>query len=215
MKLLLPLALLAANGLTQAATLTQYANNAAWQAALSGAPSLQDFSGFALDQPLSGVSLLPGVSASSNAPTLTATFGGLWAAGNRASGTLYYQIDYTLPYLGFALSLRAFEQDPNDPSKGQGPGTLELLFADGDLQTLFVHGTPAGDPIFLGFTSDSAIQRLRWYEAHELSGGNEESTLDDLQVADRQRGNLVPLPGSLALLSLGAVAAWAQRRRRP
>ena len=44
---LIALALTSALGLAQAATVSVYANLAAWQAAISGSDQLQDFSGYA------------------------------------------------------------------------------------------------------------------------------------------------------------------------
>lgn len=207
---------LAAAGLAQAATVTVYDNLAAWEAAISGSAQLQDFSGYAEGTDLTGVAVLPGVTLSSNLGPVE-VFGPSSAAvafgPARAVGNAYYEAQYALPFRAVALDLIAYESIPGDGSTAVDTGLLSLLFSDGSTQDLAIAGGD-GSNIFFGIVADRAVTSLRWTEAHEASGGNEESGLDNLRVAMRGDGNTVPLPGTLSLAMLAlAVLPMARRRR--
>jgi hypothetical protein len=208
---------LATAGMAQAATVTVFDSLAAWEAAISGSAQLQDFSGYADGTDLTGVAVLPGVTLSSNlgpvevfGPSLAAVaFGPARAAGNA-----YYEAQYALPFRAVALDLIAYESIPGDGTTAVDTGLLSLLFSDGSTQDLAIAGGD-GANIFFGIVADRAVTALRWTEAHELSGGNEESGLDNLRVAMRGDGiNTVPLPGTLPLAMLALAALPLARRRR-
>ncbi|KQY90409.1 hypothetical protein [Pelomonas sp. Root1444] len=205
---------LAALGTAQAATVSVYNSLAAWQGAVSGSVQTQDFSGYAVGTDLTGVPVLPGVTLTSNLGPME-VFGGdhtAMAFGPRNLGNAYYQAQYALPFLATALDIVAFESIPGNGSTGVDQGLLSFMFSDGTSQDLAISGGD-GSPIFIGVVSDVAITSLRWTEPHEASGGNEETSLDNLRVAMRAPTEL-PLPGSLplAMLALGAVPL-ARRRR--
>jgi len=203
--------LAASSGSCLAASFSTYATAALWQAATSGPVLSQDFSGYANGTDLNGVAFLPSVSVTSNLPTLEvfaasqSLFG--FGGGVRAAGNAYYEIDYDQRYRAAAFNLAAFESIPGEPSTAVDEGLLEVLFADGTTELFNIAGGD-GSPIFFGLVADVGIDRIRWYEAHEASGGNEESGLDDFMVANAVAA--VPLPGSLAL----SVLALAMLRRR-
>jgi hypothetical protein len=66
-----------------------------------------------------------------------------------------------------------------------------------------------GSNIFFGVVSDTSITKIRWEEALEANGGNEETGLDNFYVV---RG--VPEPCSSALCGFAALATLLFRRRR-
>lgn len=206
---------LSAAGLAQAATVSVYTSLADWQAAISGSAQTQDFSGYANGADLTGVAVLPGVTLSSNIGAME-VFGAAKSASAfgaaRLAGTGYFEGHYALPFLAAALDITAFESIPGVPSTAVDQGLLSFLFSDGSTQDLLVSGGD-GSPIFFGVVSDRSITSFRWTEAHEASGVNEETGLDNLRVAMRAP-NPLPLPGSLplALLALGVVPL-ARRRR--
>ncbi|MDR7335121.1 hypothetical protein [Roseateles asaccharophilus] len=209
---------LSAFGLAQAATVSVYTSLASWEAAISGPAQLQDFSGYANDTPLAGVAVLPGLTLSSNIDGPLHVFGANKTASafgtTRATGTAYFEGQYALPFLAAALDITSFESEPGNPSTAVDQGVLTFWFSDGTSQDILLSGNP-GLPVplvFAGVISDHAITRFRWTEAHEASGGNEETALDNFRVA--MRASELPLPGSLplALLALG-VLPLARRRR--
>lgn len=208
---LLALALSAA-GLTQAATVSVYASLAAWQAAVGGPDQAQDFSGYAPSTNLTGVAVLPGVTLTSNLGPVQTFAQTAMAFGPRANGNAYYEAHYALPFLAAALDITGFEAIPGVPSTAIDQGLLSFLFSDGTTQDIAISGG-SGVPIFVGVISSSAIASLRWTEAHEGNGGNEESGLDNLRVALRT-SNPLPLPGSLplALLALGLTPLVRRQR---
>ena len=209
---------LSALGTAHAATVSVYASLADWQAAVSGPILTQDFSGYATGTDLSGVPLLPGVTLSSNIGPIEA----FSATDRRASafgperglGGGYFEGHYTLPYLAAALDIVSFEAIPGDGSTAVDDGVLSFLFSDGTTHSMNIAGTPTGAAIFVGIVSDVSITSFRWLEAHEASGGNEETGLDNLRVAASAVREL-PLPGSLplALIALGALPLVRTRRR--
>lgn len=203
-------------GAAQAATVTLYGTLAAWQAA--AAPSItEDFSGYAPNTSVLGTEVLPGVTVSTNLATLLVgganndirAFG--VGTGSRAAGNANYQLDFGIGYLAAAFEITSFEsaQPPFNISSGaRGPGTVEITFADSDIETFEVDGND-GSNIFFGFAADTAVTRIRWLEALETSGSNEETALDNLRVG--LRTNSVPEPSSL-LLAGGALALLMRRR---
>lgn len=209
------LALLTA-GAAQAASVSVFTNLADWQAAVSGAIQTQDFSGYATGTSLFGETLLPGMTLTSNTERLE-VFGAdleAFALGGRGAGNVYYEGQYALPYRAVALDIGSFESVPGNGSTAVDTGQLLFTFSDGSTELLEIAGNATGANIFIGVVADFAITRFRWTEAHEASGGNEETSLDNLRVALRGDGNTVPLPGTLPLvaLALGALPL-AQRRR--
>lgn len=208
------LALLAA-GTAQAATVTVYTNLADWQAAVTGSVQTQDFSSFGLGTSLFGVPLLPGMTLSTSMSQLMVfdnaheAFG--W--GNRADGKAYYEGNYTLPFRAVALDIGAFESRVGDASTAVDTGTLSFKFSDGDSYDLTIAGNATGASIFVGVIADFAITSFRWSEAHEATGVNEETTLDNLRVAMRGDPNTVPLPGTLPLAALALAVLPLARRR--
>lgn len=203
---------LSAAGLAQAATVSVYTSLAAWQAAISGSAQTQDFSGYAAGTDLTGVAVLPGVTLTSNLGPVQAFAQTATAFGPRANGNAYFEAHYALPFLAAALDITAFESIPGVPSTAVDQGLLSFLFSDGSTQDLLVSGGD-GSPIFLGVIADRAVTSFRWTEAHEASGGNEETGLDNLRVAMRATTPL-PLPGSLPLAMLALAAVPLARRRR-
>jgi hypothetical protein len=192
------------------AVLAVYTDLTSWSAAAGGTGIVQDFESFAAGANLSGVTLLPGISATTNMLTLTAFAHAsgntdMFGAGGRELGDAHYDIAVGQPYTRIAFDITAFEQDPNNPSTAQGPGKLLVFFADATTFDTEISGNLNGDPIFVGLVADTAITGIQWNEAQEGSGGNEETALDNLRV--------VPEPGTLALLGLG-FAGFGWRRRR-
>ncbi|MCY4744960.1 hypothetical protein NYO99_08255 [Pelomonas sp. UHG3] len=209
------LALLAA-GTAHAAAVSIYTDLATWQAALTGAVQTQDFSGYAAGTSLFGETLLPGMSLTSNTQRLE-VFGvdpAAFALGGRDNGNVYYEAQYALPYRAVALDIGSFESIPGNSSTAVDTGQLLFTFSDGSTELLEIAGNATGASIFVGVVADRAITGFRWTEAHEGSGGNEETTLDNLRVALRGDGNTVPLPGTLPLaaLALGLLALGRRRR---
>lgn len=211
---LLTLALLAA-GTAQAAAVSVYTTLAGWQAGVGSPGQLQDFGSYGLGTNLNGVSVLPGVTVSSNAGPVT-VFGAdniaIAFGPSRQAGNTYYEVQYALPYRAIAFDIAGFESIPGVPSTAVDDGRLSFLFSDGSTQDFNITGG-SGANIFIGLISDVSITRLRWYEAHEASGGNEETGLDNLRVALRGNGNTVPLPGTLPLVALALGVLPLARRR--
>lgn len=202
---------LASAGAVQAASVTLYTDLASWQAAVGGAVQTQDFSGYATGTDLTGTDVLPGVTLSSNLGPVR-VFGAAqtaFASGARNVGDAYYESAQALPFRAMALDITSFESIPGDGSTAVDSGLLSFLFSDGGDHSLSIAGGD-GSPIFIGIISDSAITSFRWTEAHEASGGNEESGLDNLRVALRG-DNTVPLPGTLALVLLALAGVGARR----
>jgi hypothetical protein len=201
------------------AVVTQYFNAGTWGAAAGAPLQNQDFAGYAVGTPMSGVQFLPGVSATSNIPDLrifSSTRLELFASGGttRSDGTAYYQIDYALPYLAAAFDISGFEADPTNPSTAQGPGTATVFFSDGSEQSFLISGTsdPTLPSIFFGIVADTSIVRIRWTEALEGNGGNEETGLDSFRV-----GALAAVPEPAPAWLVGsalALLALSRSRRR-
>ncbi|RZJ04517.1 MAG: hypothetical protein EOP39_20720 [Rubrivivax sp.] len=216
---LIALALTAA-GLAQAATVSVYSSLAAWEAAIASPAQLQDFDSFANGTDLAGVAVLPGLTLSSNIAGPLRVFSSTKTAfasdgSTRATGDAYYEGQYALPFLAAALDITSFESVPGDGSTAVDQGTLTFWFDDGTTQDILLSGNTGSPtpPVFAGVISDRAITAFRWNEAHEASGGNEETSLDNLRVAMRAPTEL-PLPGTLALAVLALGLVPLARRRR-
>lgn len=207
---------LTALGTAQAATVSVYTDLATWQAALSGSAQTQDFNSLGLGTDLTGVAVLPGVTLSSNLGPVTvfdSTAPMAMAFGPRNLGNAYYEAQYALPFRAAALDITGFESVPGVPSTAVDTGLLSFLFSDGSTRDIAVAGGD-GSAIFIGVVADLAISSFRWTEAHEASGGNEESGLDNLRVAMRTSASPLPLPGSLPLAMLALAALLPACRRR-
>lgn len=214
---LLASAALATLGSAQAAVYTLHGSAAAWDAAAAGTILTQDFEGLASGTAMSGVPFLPGVSASTNAPSLAifespATLNNsLFATGGRAAGDLYYDITLSAGQSAVAFDITSFESVPGDGSTAVDTGLLTVFFADSTSVSFDIAGNLTGANIFFGIVADTAISSIRWAEAHEASGGNEETALDNFRV----RSGTVPEPSTLALVgSVLALAGLSARRRQ-
>lgn len=199
----------------QAATVTVYNTLLDWEAAVTGSVQTQDFSGFSSGDSLIGVTLLPGLTLSTNMDELE-VFGAdriAFGIGGRSEGDAFYEGQFALPYRAFALDITSFESIPGESSTAVDTGLLSFLFSDGSMRDLAVAGGD-GSPIFIGVIADMAISSVRWAEAREGSGANEETGLDNLRVAMRGDGGTVPLPGTLPLAVLALAALPLLRRRR-
>jgi hypothetical protein len=192
-----------------AANSTFYTDFASFSAAAGGPLVSQDFSGYAFGTDLRNVEFLPGVSVDSNMPTVEAFIGTLFGGGGgRASGNAYYDINLALPHQAVSFEIDAFDAIAGNPSTAQDAGLLTVFFADATSSPLAINGNATGSAIFFGVVSDTPISRIRWAEAHEGSGGNEETSLDNFSVV---RG--VPEPASGLLVVVGCVLMSGCRRR--
>ena len=190
-----------------------------WQTAV-GSSTLQDFSSFAPGTSVQGAEVLPGVVLTTNlgdvnvigaSNTAFATGSG---TGSRAAGNALYELNLGNAYRAAALDLGAFEsaEPPFNIGGGAiGPGIMEILFGDGFLLEYQLFGNDASSNVFFGITSDTAITRLRWFEAHEQGNINEETSLDNLRVALA----VTPVPEpSTVFLAGGGLLLFARSRRR-
>lgn len=208
-------ALLAACGLTHAATVSLFGDRSDFLSALGGGTTFtQDFEGYADGTNLSGVSVLPGgVSVTTNLANLEAFLGSgdteLFATSRNQPEALY-DINVNGAYHAFGFDIDAF--NPATP----GPGFLNVYFADGDLTYTGIPVLPTNatesDPIFFGVISDSPITRIVWSEGPEIGGINccEETALDNFIAAQP-----VPEPSTWALMlaggGLASVSVWRRR----
>jgi PEP-CTERM motif len=200
-------------GSAQAVTATLYGTKASFLAGLSGAPTVtQDFEGFAVGANLLGVSVLPGVTMSTNLANLnvfnSAGIGKAAFATTRDKPEAEYNINVNGAYKAFGFEINGY--DPATP----GPGFLSFFFADGDTTyTLIPVLPPATEttPIFFGVIADKAITKITWSEGPEVAFNCCEETVIDNLIAAQP----VPEPGTGLMLMAGLGAAgWLARRRK-
>jgi hypothetical protein len=207
------LSILACHTGATAASSTFYSDLASFSAAAGGPLVSQDFSSYPHSTDLRNVEFLPGVSVNSNMDSVEAFSAGgtrLFGFGGRASGDAYYDVNLTLPHRAVAFDITSFEAEAGNPSTAQGPGLLTVFFTDATSDSLPISGTSTGSNIFFGVVSDTPIDKIRWEEALEGSGGNEETGLDDFRVV---RG-VVPEPCTGAMGCFAALATLLTGRRR-
>lgn len=194
----------------QAAIFTLYFDRTAFLTALGAPPSAtQDFSGFAANANMSGVSFLPGgVNVTTNADNLVNFPSGqeLFAYDDhtRIAGNLYYDIHVNGIYSALGFDIGAY-------NPAEGAGVMDLWFSDGSHHFTSVGpvGPTESDPTFFGVISNTTIGTIRWSEGIEFTGGNEETTLDNFVA-----GQPVPEPGTFLLLATGLTGLGAAYRRR-
>jgi hypothetical protein len=194
----------------QAVIWNVYFDRATFLTALGAPPfATQDFSGYADNAPMSGVSFLPGgVNVTTNADGLI-----IWPSGKelfalddhtRIAGNLYYDIHVNNYYSAFGFDIMAY-------NPAEGAGWMDVWFSEGT--NIFGPVGPAGptenDPTFFGVIANTTISGIRWSEGLEIGGGNEETTLDNFVAA-----NPVPEPGTILLLGTGLAGLGAAYRRR-
>jgi hypothetical protein len=196
-----------------AATYATQDSVAAFEAAVGGAVNVvgQDFQGFASGDDMTGLgTFLSGVEASTNMPDLE-----IFGASNRlfgiSTGTTirqdalaYYQFDYTLPYLGVAFEIAAWDPESS-------PATVEVFFADATSDSFQIEqlgASESDDRVFLGITSATAITRVIIREPIEdATGGNEEISFSWVGVSR------VPGAGVVPAMVIAVLGAGVRRRR--
>lgn len=136
----------------------------------------------------------------------TTLFGG---GGGRENGDAYYDVNVALPHQAVAFEIDAFDAVAGNPSTAQDSGLMTVFFTDATSSPLAVNGNPTGATIFFGVVSDTPISKIRWAEAHELSGGNEETALDNFSVV---RGVPEPASGMLCCTMLLPILLVGRRR---
>lgn len=196
-----------------AANSTFYNDLASFSAAAGGPLLSQDFSSYANGTNLRNVEFLPGVSVNSNMSVVqafvagdTTLFGG---GGGREGGTAYYDVNLALPHKAVSFEIVAFDAIAGSPSTAQDAGLMTVFFADATSAPIAIYGNATGAAIFFGVVSDTPISSIRWAEAHEGSGGNEETALDNFSVLRE-----VPEPAGYILSSAMLLTVLAARQRR-
>lgn len=172
---------------------------------------VQDFQGYSTGLWNRQTELLPGVTATASHDSLIIyqNYAGnriLFGLGFGPDGDSHYDLHLALPYTAFAIDIVGFEADPNEPTTASGPGLLTLSFADDTAASFEVFGTPAGDPIFFGVTSDAAVVHLRWREPPEYEGPREETAIDNVRVG------MVPEPKAFEFVGFGLLLLPLRRR---
>lgn len=191
--------------------------SASWLAAVGAGPLVQTLEGYTLDANMANVEVLPGTRVTADMQFLRifnssasghVMFG--YDDATRLAGTASYTVSYTAPYNAVALDIGVFESalPPYDvPGGAVTDGTLRVNFADGDQRSYAIAGGD-GANLFFGIVADTPVTSVQWFEALEDGGINEETTLDNLRVAQ-----VVPEPPSALLMLLGSAVLLGLRRR--
>lgn len=192
------------------AAYTLYTNRGDFETALAGSLVSTDLDSYAHGTSLAGVALISGLNVTSNMSEVIAwdpgASGDVRIAGFdvpvRQSGTAYYDINLTLPYMALGFDIEAW-----DPCSTAAIVTVSFA----DTTTLQFSYTklayiPEEVSVFLGIISDVAVSKVHWQEGLEPgTQGNEEVGFDNFAVAR------VPEPGMLALVGLGALIFRSRR----
>ena len=182
---------------------TTFTTLPSFEAGLGGAPTFtQDFDGFAAGTDLFGVSILPGVTASTNGATLevfnSASIGKIMFGSPRTGSEFFYDVLLGTPYNAIAFDIQAF--DPRAQ-----PGRLQRVLRRRHQHV--VRHRAGGDQdraVFFGIIAGSAIASLRWNEPDDPLTAKccEETGLDNFVVA-----TVVPEPSLAWMIGLGLAGA--------
>jgi hypothetical protein len=189
---------------------TVHADWASFGAAVGGAYTLAGLNSYPHLTNLYGVSLIPGLNVTSNMATVEAWSpqgGNVILAGFddavRAAGLAYYDINITLPYKAVAFDV----MDWNPAAPGPAQAVISFVGGANVVQDYTQTGPTENTPVFFGITSDTPIEKIRWYEGPEVSGsGNEEVGLDNFAVSR------IPEPLTISTLIMGSLFLLKRRR---
>jgi hypothetical protein len=200
---------LAVSGLAVAsasATLTVYTDQAAWEQAVSNAgytPMEETFDGITiLDMQPGGGPYLVGDSFELTVTGQQGNTDDAFIDGGRFHGEIFPDTRHLSYVHTFAQPVIGFGQFFDGAATGLG---LRIVTGEGEID-IFDYYTGFADG-FLGYTSDVPIMSVEIIGS-DADGG---TAVGEIYDVDNTVWAVVPAPGSLALLGLGALAA---RRRR-
>jgi len=129
----------------------------------------------------------------------------------RMQGNAYYQINFNPVYQYTAAAFEIKSWEIGIPDSAVDNGLVRLFFSDGTDYSVELSQTANMVPVFFGVVADTPLAYIQWYEPHEISGGNEETGLDNLMV-----GQTVPVPSTLLLLfsGLAGLAGISRKYRK-